>query len=74
MLTYWSIPDHYTIGDTFESLGGALSTALAKLIAIRIENEQRGSFIPTRVEIDERVTDHLGDRPVRRFTLTSEEL
>ena len=72
--TYFAIPGHYTIGDEFPALDRAVLGAIDRILRYRETNAAHGTFIPERVFVDERVRDQDGDRPVRRYTIESNEI
>lgn len=68
--TYWAMAAHYTIGTAFATRRAAFAEAALRLSRYMHLNETTDRLIPLKVTVDERVKDHTGDRPVRRFTLT----
>ena len=71
-ITYWALAGHYTIGEGFVTREAALKEAALKLSRLQRDNDVNGRFNYLSVSVDERVKDHTGDKPVRRFTLTLE--
>ena len=67
--TYFSIPGHYGYGDDFDTLAEALAEAGNRIEGFRKQNAERGTLIPERSHVDERVKDASGDRPIRRYTV-----
>ena len=68
-ITYFAVPGHYTIGDSFDTLVEALAEAGSRVEGYAKKNKEQGTFIPERTYVDERMKDSSGDRVVRRYVL-----
>jgi hypothetical protein len=71
---YFAIPTPYTIGESFDTLEAAVVEAATRVIEYDRSNRYKGTLIPTREVVDQRIADADGDRPVRRFTISMEEV
>lgn len=70
---YWSVPTHYTVGQTFITPGDAFKEAGLKLLRMCTENETSDRLNVLRVAVDVRERDDNGsDRVVRRYFLSLE--